>query len=157
MIVRPYPEGIDCVWLASDKDGHLGAFITAGVGPIPAPMLDPLCMLVEEIEGELHKLPTISQARLLLAVPRPDSYIELAERGMFVYDWNDVHRTVRESLHVYEPVAVPTKPATIGSLPSDLMALVKMLNLPGVAFSAEKEVDVHKHFKCVEVGSSGSS
>lgn len=29
----PYPFGIDCVWLASDRNGHVGAFVTADGAP----------------------------------------------------------------------------------------------------------------------------
>ena len=51
MSTQPYPEGIDCVWLASDREGRVGAFITAGVGPIPAEALSSVYMPVEDIEA----------------------------------------------------------------------------------------------------------
>lgn len=40
MSVRSYPEGGDCFWLASDRDGNMGAFITAGCGPILEVVID---------------------------------------------------------------------------------------------------------------------
>ncbi len=151
MSMQPYPEGIDCVWLASDRDGHLGAFITAGSGPIPAEALDSAYMPIEDIEGQLCQLPPVSQAQLLVSVKRPDDYIDLAERGVFVYDWTDINRTANEALRVYEPVAVPTKPITASSLPSDLAALAKVLRLADVVFAVGGVVDIRAHLSCAEV------
>jgi hypothetical protein len=147
---QPYPDDIDCVWLASDRDGHLGAFITAGVGPIPAAALDYVYIHVEDIEGRLCRLPLVSQAELLVSVKRPDDFIDLAERGVFVFDWTDIHRTARAALRVYEPVAVPTRPITASSLPSDLAALVEIVRLAHVAFTANEAIDVCAHLSCAE-------
>jgi hypothetical protein len=138
------------VWLASDFNDHLGAFITAGVGPIPTAALDPAHILVEDIESRLCQLPLVSQTRLLVSVKRPDDFIDLAERGIFVYDWTDINRTVCEALCVYEPVAVPTKPVTVVSLPSDLKNLAKGLKLINVEFAAGAIVDIRAHFNCAE-------
>lgn len=150
MSTQPYPEGIDCVWLASDREGHVGAFITAGVGPIPAEALSSVVMPVEDIEGRLCQLPPVSQVQLLVSVKRPDDFIDLAERGVFVFDWADINRTAREALRVYESVAVPTKPITASSLPSDLSALAKALRLADVVFAANEPVDVRAYLSCAE-------
>jgi hypothetical protein len=147
---QPYPQGLDCIWLASDREGHVGAFITAGVGPIPVEALSSVYMPFEDIEGRLCQLPPVSQAQLLDSVKRPDDLINLAERGVFVYDWTDIHRTAREDLRVYEPVAVPTKPITVSSLPSDLAALAKVLRLADVVFAAGEAVDIRAHLSCAE-------
>jgi len=100
MTTQPHPEGIDCIWLASDREGHVDAFITAGVGLIPAEALSSVHMPVEDIESRLFQLPPVSQVRLLVSVKRPDDFIDLAERGAFVYDWPDINRTAREALRV---------------------------------------------------------
>ncbi|MHA6832588.1 hypothetical protein [Ralstonia pseudosolanacearum] len=152
MSTQPYPDGIDCVWIASDRNGHLGAFITAGVGPIPAEALKSVYMPVEDIEGQLCLLPIISQAELLVSVKRPDDFIDLAERGVFVYDWTDINRTARDALRVYEPVAVPTRPITTNSLPDDLAALAKVLELADVVFSTKTAVDIRAQVSCAEAG-----
>jgi len=147
---QPYPEGIDCIWLASDCKGHVGAFITAGAGPIPTEALRSVYLSVEDIESQLVYLPSISQTELLVSVPRPDDFIALAERGLFVYDWTDIHRTAGAQLRVYEPVAVPTQPLSASSLPADLAILAKALRLAGVAFAATAVVDIRAHLSCVE-------
>lgn len=139
---EPYPEGIDCVWLASDCQGHVGAFITSGIGPIPADVLTSVHTPVEDIESRLCQLPAVSQVQLLVSVKRPDDFIDLAERGIFVYDWTDITRTALEALQVYEPVAVPTKPISVSALPFDLAALAKIMKLTDVVFASHNAVDV---------------
>ena len=106
---HPYPLGVDCVWLASDSNGHVGAFVTAGVGPIPTSELNCEYGSVEGIENLVNALPRISPARLLLPIDVP-SFCALAERGFFVSDWQDVHRASRGCTRKYEPVAVPINP-----------------------------------------------
>lgn len=150
MSMQAYPEGIDCVWLASDREDRLAAFITAGVGPIPLKAFNPACVPVEDIEGRLCQLPPVSQARLLVSVKRPDDFIDLAERGLFVYDWTDISRITREALQVYEPVAIPTMPITTASLPSDLATLAKVLRLDCLAFADGGCVDIRSHLSCAE-------
>ena len=105
---------------------------------------------VEDIEGQLCQLPTVSEARLLVSVKRPDDFIDLAERGVFVFDWTDINRTAREALHVYEPVAIPTKPITANELPTDLADLAKALRFDDVAFAAEGRLDVRALMSCTE-------
>lgn len=117
---KPYSERGDCVWLASDGEAHLGAFIPAAIGPIPTEALNSIIVPIEDVAGRVNELPSMSQAQLLVSVKRPDDFVDLAERGMFLYDWTDIHRRAREALRVYEPVAAPTKPITISSLPSVL-------------------------------------
>lgn len=142
MSVRPYPKGIDCVWIASDSEGHIAAFITAGVGPVPKQALSYAHLSLEYIEIQLCQLPVVSQARLLVSAKRPDDFINLAERGLFVYDWTDINRTNREALGVYEPVAVPTKPITAEALPTELAAVAKDLKLADIVFAAKDPIDV---------------
>lgn len=148
MSARPYPDGIDCSWLASDQTGRLGVFITAGIGPIPAAVLDSAYMPIEEIEERLCQLPAVSSAQLLVTVKRPDSFIDLAERGIFVYDWTDIHRI--KALNLYEPVAVPTGPINMDVLPDDLVAVARAVRLDGVEFEARKSLDIRSLISCVE-------
>src|ERR1043165_6068086 len=98
--MQDYPSQIDCAWLASDADGRLAAMITAGSGPIPEEVLSS-CIDVTEIEGLMFGLAVVCEAIMHVKIPRPDSFIELGKRGLFVYDWTDVHRT---SGHVAENV-----------------------------------------------------
>src|SRR5688500_4407726 len=124
-----YPTGIDSVWLATDRDGHVAVFVTAGNGPIPACVLSAENVAVEDIEGMLVGLPRVTTARLLISVKRPDDYLDMAERGLFVYDWTDAHRTASEALRTYELMAAPISPATVDAMPIEVVRV-----MCGVAF-----------------------
>jgi hypothetical protein len=147
MYEHTYPSGMDCVWLASDRDGYVAAFITAGVGPIPSEILKSCYIPIDEIESKVCEMPRITEARLLVSVKIPDSFIDLAERGVFVYDWTDVNRTAREELKVYEQVAFPIQPIAIDILAQDLAALAKAVRFPDVVFAIDKAVNVQKNVK----------
>ncbi|MDI3282661.1 hypothetical protein [Polyangium sp. 15x6] len=146
-----YPDGLDCAWITSDRNGNIGAFFTAGVGPIPTHALDQAALAVEDIEERLWDLPSTSSGRLLVTVKRPDDFIAMAERGFFVYDWSDVHRVSRDMLHAYEAMAVPLRPITTRALPEDLAVLSVHLRLSEVVFAHERLVDVRKYLPCREV------
>jgi hypothetical protein len=147
-----YPEGIDLVWLASDRNDHLGAFITAGAGPIPIQTLDRKSLQLTDIEGVICGMPQVPAARLLVSVPRPDSFAEMAERGVFVYDWSDVHRTTREAILAYEPVAAPTHPITVNMPPANLAEVAMGLKFAEVAFSSGQALDPRTYMRCLEGG-----
>ena len=87
-----YPTGIDTIWIACDRDSRVAAFITGGEGPIPHDALSQT-QCAPDIESSLLLLPSTSEAHLLVHFPRPSSFLELAKRGLFVYDWQDVHST----------------------------------------------------------------
>lgn len=150
MIDHVYPDGVDCVWVASDRNGNLGAFVTGGVGPIPLQVLTDELVSIEDIEERLCELPKVSDLRLLVSMKRPDDFICIAERGFFVYDWRDVHRTSHESTHVYEPIAVPLNPISVDALPEPLHSLAASLRFGNVAFVDETTIDVRAHVECRE-------
>lgn len=151
MSLRSYPEGIDCVWLASDQEGNIGAFITAGCGPIPESVLDYGNISIEDVEGRICVLPIVSNAQLLVSVKRPDDFVDLAERGFFVFDWTDVGRSEKLALHAYELVAVPNLPISADSLSQDLdlAELAKDVSLPEVVFSAQKVLNISSYVNCI--------
>jgi hypothetical protein len=133
---------MDCVWLASDRDGYLAAFITAGIGPVPVEALESVDVPVEEVESLLCEMPKVSQAKLLVSVKRPDDLIDLAERGVFVYDWTDVHRTARDAVGAYEQVAAPANPIQQDRLPDSLAALAKAVKFADVRFADQPRMSL---------------
>lgn len=114
-----YPHQIDCVWLATNLSGQLAAMITAGEGPIPENVLAH-DFDVMDIEGALLDLPVIGEARLIEQLPDPSSFLALSQRGLFVYDWTDLHRTHAEAVRSYELVSVPSVQASLRALPVEL-------------------------------------
>lgn len=55
---QEYPYAVDCAWIASDGQGFVGVFITAGEGPVPAHALRGDFFPIEEVEARvLHLTP----------------------------------------------------------------------------------------------------
>lgn len=133
--MRPYPDQIDCVWIASDRDGHAAAFVTAGSGPIPRIALDGDAPAFEELDELAIELPITTEARLLVEVKRPDDFIGMAARGLFVFDWTDIHRTSDSALDAYEPVARPQRPVHVSELPPLLVRASTRVQFADLAFA----------------------
>lgn len=152
MTARSYPDDIDCIWLAVDRGGHVAAFATGGSGPIPVGVLEGGECAIEDIEVKIAELPRIGDAQLLVSLKRPDDFIAIAERGIFTYDWSDVHRMQRDEIGAYELIAVPTSPIKFSQLPHELVRLVAHSKLEDVTFETEKKLDIRKLLSCVDAG-----
>jgi hypothetical protein len=118
-----YPWQIDLAWLAVDEDGRLGVMTTGGGGPIPAQVLSNNDDDIFGVEEALLRLPLIGTASVHVQVPDPMSFKALSERGLFVYDWSDVHRSLGSSVGAYELVASPSLGLGLVDLPIDLRRL----------------------------------
>ena len=143
-----YPEGIDCVWMSVDKNGHLAAFVTGGEGPIPVDILNQNAVPIEEIESAICELEVRSEAKLLVSLPRPDDFIDMARRGIYVFDWQDVSRTRGDRTGLYEKIAVPTEPITLDGLPNQLRALVENAICTAIDFGEVSSVKAQAQFDC---------
>jgi hypothetical protein len=118
-----YPGGTDCAWLATDSEGNLAAFVTAGLGPIPREVLrGPID--IEALEDRLLELPYVASATLHVELPDPSAFQELSQRGLFVYDWQDIQRVTVEQTNAYELVASPSVRVRLEHLPDALRASV---------------------------------
>jgi len=148
MTERPYPGGIDCLWLATDRNGHCGAFVTGGEGPVPVQLLLDVGIQVEDIGALVCYLPVSTSARMLVSMKRPDDFMDLATRGFFVYDWSDVHRVSSKCIHAYEPIAVPVNPITLDKLPDALVEIAKTAKFSDVEFADSQLLDVREHASC---------
>lgn len=145
MTSTEYPDGFDVLWLASDRDRRIGAFFSAGFGPIPVKALA-FVHSPQDAEDQLYKLPASTAATLFVTVPKPEAYLDLAVRGLFMYDWNDVHRTRAATINAYEAVAQPTEPISIDEMPDLLRDLLVPLD---VSFESTPLLDVPHHTACV--------
>lgn len=144
-----YPEGIDYVWIALDRNGHVAAFVTGGSGPIPFRLLQLKDDLMGGIEEQINALPRRSSAQLLVSLKRPDDFIDIAERGIFAYDWSDVHRTKGSETFAYELIACPSDPVNVGQLPMEMAVLVAKNRLDDVTFESSARLDIHQSVSCV--------
>ena len=131
MISRSELDEVDALWIATDCAGHVAVFTTGGKGPLP----DSALASIEAIEQlVIDDLPVISRADLRHSMPRPDDYIAFASRGLFAYDWSDVHRTAAAAIHGYELQAKPSQPITLSQLPEPLHAMATSTVIAGVVF-----------------------
>ena len=141
-----YPYDWDIEWLAVDAEGNVGVFTTGGKGPLPRKGFEEYSS--EDFSETLWSLPKISGSVLLVDLPRPDDYIELAEKGFYTYDWCDVHRT-KEKLNKYEIQTKPTCPIKLNDLPKMIRNVIGEMAMP-VKFEEIREVDVCAYIECVD-------
>lgn len=126
-------DGIEASWLAVDAHGRVAIFTTSGEGPIPETAL----ASIEAGEESIQMLPEASSYQLLTSVPRPTDFVSFARRGVFAYDWSDVHRTASKALGAYELQALPMSPLQISQLPTSMQALAGATQLSGVVFGSK--------------------
>jgi hypothetical protein len=155
MNYRIYPEGIDCVWVAVDRVGYLAIFVTAGQGPIPKVALDTDAIAIESIEEYIYTLPKISNAKLLIAMPRPDDFIAMAERGFFVYDWRDMHRSEIDYKNCYELIAIPESPLIMRNMIPDTSVLLTNIRLNKTAYVDSQKIDIPALIECFSTKTTG--
>lgn len=128
----------------------MAAFATGGSGPIPVGVLESAECAIEDVEETVAELPRTGVAQLLVSLKRPDDFIAIAERGIFAYDWSDVHRMQRDETRVYELIAVPTSPIKLSQLPDELARLAARSKLEDVTFETERKLDIRKLLSCVD-------
>jgi hypothetical protein len=106
--------GVEFDWYALDREGHLAVFTTAGSGPVPAAIWDR--------REEFHALEAAVDA-LTAAADFEEVYAgygnylewhDLARKGLFAFDYQDVHRT--RQLHHYDLMARPVNPVSAAQL-----------------------------------------
>lgn len=140
-----YPQGYDLTWIARDEAGRLAAFITAGEAPIPLCVLSAGEAELLTTESKALELPLTGAAKLHVNVPRPDDFIALAQRGLFVFDWRDAHRALKDRSGEYELVASPSVPVIdIDGSIANLVGVCALL--VGVDLRELATVDVRTHF-----------
>lgn len=149
MIKVSYPDGIDCIWLASDMNGYLAIFITAGIGPIPSKILLNETVSMEDFGSLVYTLPVVSDVQLLVSVNRPDDFIDLSSRGFYVYDWTDCHRTYSNKINSYEKVSIPKIPITENELFGDIATLAHNSKINNIQFSTDSFLKVDNFFQCM--------
>lgn len=127
-------HGIDAGWLAMDSLRQVAVFTTGGAGPIPvsAQASSP------DVEQLVRSLAEISECELLADINRPDDFLAFAKRGLFSYDWSDVHRTQSNCVGGYELQARPVRPLTIEQLPKALQLIATATKLEAVVFGIRR-------------------
>jgi hypothetical protein len=141
-----YPIGEDYEWLAIDSLGQIARFTTGGEGPIPEAVLAHP-EVVHSARKALYQIPRTSNATILVRLPRPSDFEQIAELGIFGYDWQDVCRKAKARNGVYEPISIPSKPVLVGAAPELIQKATSLVRLPGT-FGAGCNIDVRALMPC---------
>lgn len=71
-----------------------------------------------------------------ITYPGMDDFVLAASRGLYVFDWTDVHRSEAKYIGMYELVVEPVQPLKVHQLPTRLQVLARFAALNGVSFSS---------------------
>lgn len=143
-----YPNQIDCAWLAIDSVGNVGAFITAGIAPVPAIALSETYGRILDVEEWIQALPITSNVNRRRDSPGHKAFDKFAERGLYAFDWTDVYK-VGDYLGSYERVAAPTQPLSVRELNGPLAICGSQLVLSAIDFSTITTLDVAALTLCI--------
>ena len=77
---------------------------------------------------------------MLVDLPRPDDFIDLAKRGFYVYDWSDIHKVQRSETNCYELIAVPTIPINLKNTSGILNEILRLSPILDLSFSSAKYI-----------------
>nr|WP_309694706.1 hypothetical protein [Armatimonas sp.] len=146
---REYPSHLDLEWLGVDRAGYIGIFTTGGKGPIPEAYLEDE-LLLDSLSKFVRALPEICGCQQIPNIAQPaDDFIAFARRGLFAFDWADVHRTT-EFVGMYEVEVRPDVPLKLTecALPADLRTFLAQVTSFSMDFS-QFTVDVYRALKCV--------
>src|SRR4051812_26951418 len=141
----------DLEWLAVDAVGCVAILANAGEGPVPSQVIE--CesaynALLEFVAGlevlggymlKTHEIFTRSSSGSVQfsgiggdVTPDDDvarvvlrDFIEFAKRGLFSYDWSDVHRPASLESKAYELVAAPIIPLDVLVFPPELRPFIQ--------------------------------
>jgi hypothetical protein len=140
-----FPDGLDYGWVALDGRGSVGFFTNGGRGPIPAAVIAER-PAADEAEDLVLQLPEHGGGTAVVETPSvPDAFTVFARRGLFVYDWQDVHRVSREATGCYELVARPSAELTAAELPSDLARLARLTRLEAIVFEEATMIPLEQY------------
>ena len=126
-------EGYEYDWLATDMNGLVALFSTAGFGHAPHEFLQDTDAHAAAIEALLAS-PATTDARFApeLSAELVNTWKSAAERGVFAFDCdapNDLYRIA----------AAPVAPVRVDSLPPSVAEVASRIRLP-IRFDAEETV-----------------
>lgn len=125
--------GFEYDWLATDADGHIALFSTAGGGFAPAEFLSDTEAHDVALNAILE-LPESSSVRFAPEVTTGvvNTWRLVAERGLYAFDADP-------NGGPYRVVAAPVSAAKVNSLPQPIAATVARLRLP-LCFEAHETI-----------------
>ena len=127
-------QGLEYDWLATDANGCVALFSTAGGGYAPAPFLEGTQAHDQAIATVLAG-PPVTVAAFAPAIPPSleNTWQRAAERGLFAYDADP-------NGGPYRLVAAPQAPVRVEDLPAAVAAVARGNTLAGVSFAAARRL-----------------
>jgi hypothetical protein len=129
--------GTEFDWVAADSDGHLACFSINGAGPIVSLPLDQA--LHDGAFERVKSLPITGEAspvdRDALNITE---WLEMAERGLYAYDWDSKRG-------VYRLVAVPGRPVRVDEIQDALVAASALRSRVPTCFAAGPSISPFGH------------
>jgi hypothetical protein len=142
-----YPWDADYCWFAADAVGHIAAFFTGGEGPIPLTVLERKEVADEAID-RMWDLPLRGDYLVIVKRQALGDAIHFGQRGLFCYDWRDVHRT-SGFRRQYEGDVQPRLPISIGEVGGELSSLLGATTFVGLRFADSPRIDPKQSLSCV--------
>jgi hypothetical protein len=143
-----YPYGWDYGWLACDAADHVAVFTSAGLGPIP---LSTIALRPDSDKAErlAERLPVRGECE-----PNTDAWTEcfkeFARRGLYSYDWQDVHRAIVAKTQHYELMARPAMPALVSELPAEVALLAQLARFGSLRFAEVESIALPAYLDCID-------
>jgi hypothetical protein len=127
-------QGLEYDWLASDADGHVALFSTAGGGRVPDEFLRDVDLYDAAIKVIL-RLPTRTGARFAPTLPAglQNDWKLMAERGLFAFDSDP-------NGGPYRVVSAPNEPMRLTELPEEVAAIAGRIVFDDLRFAALTEL-----------------
>ena len=129
--------GLEFDWFACDETGQLGVFTSAGSGFIPATVFASTEAPYNSVIAVLAIKGTVPAIQVFTGNGRYNDWLDFATRGLFAYDFQDVHRVHADERHGYDLIARPSVPISVLDLPP---SLVHCLPVIPVVFGASNLV-----------------
>jgi hypothetical protein len=127
-------QGLEYDWLASDADGHVAFFSTAGGGYAPDEFLCDTDLHDVAIEAILAS-PARTETRFAPTLPpgRQNSWKLMAERGLFAFDSDPDGGP-------YRIVSAPKEPIRVAELPEKAAKVAQRIVFSHLRFAEMSEV-----------------
>lgn len=147
--MRPFS---DIEWFACDSSGCLAAFVTAGFAAVPLCVFDRK-LTFSELYDRVDALPASSKIEPVdIDQGMNPFFVELAAKGLFVYDWNHTRGQYYPDLP-YRLMTRPMQPLNItevsleGQIPTLPFAYSETPSIVIEAYFADLNLDLKKQNK----------
>jgi hypothetical protein len=136
----------DTEWFASDRDGHVAVFSTAGLGPLPA-------RVTADPAGHVAVWEALERLGMPIGLGELDfSDIAVAPRvGAFAFDYSGMQSPYGQYAprQPYRRVGTPQDPVNERQLSAEARAFLATVRLPDISFADVDSVVVEDVFQSV--------